>query len=195
MDDVEKIIRIGVPNTTMPAWGQFLSAEQIKDLARYLIVFSDKFMQSWKEDKPPGQLELSSVPDNLSSLVSQGKKLYDQGGCWNCHGHSGVGDGPSAASMADDWSNPIVPTDLTYQWTFKNGHEPQDIYRTLSGGLNGTPMPTYLDAFPNAQDRWALVAYVLSLSPAERKTLHLADFKVGVVAVSKRLDANGRVRK
>ncbi len=195
MEDVEKIIRVGVPNTTMPAWGQFLTSEQIKNLARYLIVFSERFLQSWKEGKAPESLEIPPVPGNLSSLITEGKKLYDEGGCWNCHGHSGVGDGPSAAGMSDDWNNPIVPTDLTYKWTFKNGHEPQDIYRTISGGLNGTPMPTYIDAFPNAQDRWALVAYVLSLSPTERKVLHLADFKDGVVAVSKRLDENGRVRR
>ena len=195
IDDVEKIIRVGVPNTTMPAWGQFLTPEQIKDVARYLIVFSDNFKQSWKEGKTPDKLDIPSVPGDLSSLANQGKKLYDEGGCWNCHGHSGIGDGPSAASMTDDWGNTIVPTDLTYKWTFKNGHEPQDIFRTISGGLNGTPMPTYLDAFPNVQDRWALVSYVLSLSPAERKALHLADFKEGVVAVSRLLDANGRVRR
>lgn len=195
IEDVEKIIRVGVPNTTMPAWGQFLTTEQIKDLARYLIVFSERFLQSWKEGKAPELLESPPIPGNLPSLAAQGKKLYDVGGCWNCHGHSGVGDGPSAAGMTDDWNNPIVPTDLTYQWTFKNGHEPQDIYRTLSAGLNGTPMPTYLDAFPNAQDRWALVAYVQSLSPSERKALRLADFKEGVIAVSKRLDENGRVRR
>lgn len=195
IEDVEKIIRAGVPNTTMPAWGQFLTAEQIKDVARYLIVFSDRFLQSWKDGKKPEMLELPSAPGNLSSLVPQGKKLYDDGGCWNCHGTGGAGDGASAVGMTDDWNNPIAPTDLTYMWTFKNGHTPQDIYRTISGGLNGTPMPAYIDAFPNIQDRWALVAYVLSLSPTERRTLHLADFKEGVVAVSKRLDQNGRVRK
>ena len=38
-----------------------------------------------------------------------------------------------------------------------------DIFRTVSTGLNGTPMPSYRDAFPDA-DRWALSYYILSLS-------------------------------
>jgi cytochrome c oxidase cbb3-type subunit 2 len=38
-----------------------------------------------------------------------------------------------------------------------------DIYRTVSTGLSGTPMPSYSDSVPEA-DRWALAYYVLSLS-------------------------------
>ena len=46
----------------------------------------------------------------------------------------------------------------------------------MIGGLNGTPMPSYEDAIPDEADRWAMVAYTLSLSPPERPTLRLADF-------------------
>jgi cytochrome c oxidase cbb3-type subunit I/II len=38
-----------------------------------------------------------------------------------------------------------------------------DIYRTISTGLSGTPMPSFHDSFPDA-DRWALAYYILSLS-------------------------------
>jgi cytochrome c oxidase cbb3-type subunit 2 len=38
-----------------------------------------------------------------------------------------------------------------------------DIYRTITTGLSGTPMPAFKDAFPD-DDRWALAYYILSLS-------------------------------
>jgi hypothetical protein len=65
---------------------------------------------------------------------------------------------------------------VTYRWSFRNGAQPADVYRTLVGGLNGTPMPSYASAFASENDRWALVAYVLSLSPSVRPVLHQENF-------------------
>jgi cytochrome c oxidase cbb3-type subunit 2 len=56
----------------------------------------------------------------------------------------------------------MVPADLT-AGQFKSGPTVEDIYRTMTTGLSGTPMPSYRDAFPD-EDRWALAYYVLSLS-------------------------------
>ena len=78
--------------------------------------------------------------------------------------------------MTDEWHHPIRPANLSYKWLFKNGHRPEDVYRTIFAGLNGTPMRSYAGAMPDEADRWAIVAYVLSLSPASRPVLHLADF-------------------
>ena len=78
--------------------------------------------------------------------------------------------------MTDEWGNPIRPADLTYKWLFKNGHGPDDVYRTLFGGLNGTPMGSYVSEIADERDRWAIVAYVLSLSPGTRPVIHLGDF-------------------
>jgi cytochrome c oxidase cbb3-type subunit 2 len=38
-----------------------------------------------------------------------------------------------------------------------------DIFRTMTTGLSGTPMPSYRDSLPE-EDRWALAYYVLALS-------------------------------
>jgi cytochrome c oxidase cbb3-type subunit 2 len=192
VQDVERIIRVGVPSTTMPAWGQFLSRDQIHDLAIYLIVFSEKFTDAWKSGSKPDSLTVPVVPADLMNLTSEGKKIYQTFQCASCHGEGGKGDGPSAPDLRDEWDNPIKPTDLTYKWQFKNGHSPVDIFRTFNGGLNGTPMPSYLDSFESEHDRWALVAYVLSLSPEKRPILPLARFKE---KISRVLDANGIVRE
>jgi mono/diheme cytochrome c family protein len=192
IEDLEHIIRAGVPNTTMPAWGQFFTKEQIHDVARYLIIFSERFAEAWKQPAKPDMLPLTKPPENLSALSSQGKKLYEFGQCAKCHGDAGKGDGPSAAELRDVWENPIEPTDLTYRWLFKNGHTPADVYRTFNGALDGTPMPSYLDAFEKEEDRWSLVAYILSLSPKPRPALRLGEFKQKMSSV---IDKNGIVRK
>jgi len=191
VEDIEHTISVGVANTTMPAWAQFLSKDQIHDLAIYLITFSERFTDALKAKAKPDMLSIPPVPSDLMGYVSSGKKIYTKFQCADCHGEGGKGDGKSATGMTDDWTNPITPTDLTYKWVFKNGHTPEDIYRTFNGGLNGTPMPSYLDSFVKDDDRWALVAYVLSLSPDNRPILPLAQFKQ---KISKVLDANGFVR-
>lgn len=192
VEDIERIIRVGVANTTMPAWGQFLTDQQIHDVARYIITFSEEFTEAWKEAEKPEMLPVSTVPSTLPTFVARGKDLYQLAKCWECHGERGRGDGPKAEQLQDDWKNPIEATDLTYKWLFKSGHAPADIYRTIFGGLNGTPMPSYLDTFENGEDRWALVAYILSLSPEGRSVLHLAQFKEKFSSV---IDENGLVRK
>ncbi|HTY00719.1 MAG TPA: cytochrome c, partial [Bacteroidota bacterium] len=193
IEDVEHVIARGVPGTTMPAWSQFLTGEQIADVARYLVIFSDQFSQAWKEKKSPERLSTPALPPQFAAQARRGAELYATAQCAACHGAGGLGDGPSASGLTDAWDHPINPTNLTYKWQFKNGFAPADVYRTIFGGLNGTPMPSYLSAFGDSTDQWALVSYVLSLSPASRPALHLADYHQGVAAVGKRLDKDGRV--
>jgi cytochrome c oxidase cbb3-type subunit 2 len=71
-------------------------------------------------------------------------------------------DDGQAPGLKDDWGFPIVPANLT-RGLFKSGPGVSDIFRTITTGLSGTPMPSYSDAFPEA-DRWALAYYILSLS-------------------------------
>jgi cytochrome c oxidase cbb3-type subunit 2 len=127
-------------------------------------------------------------PADLATLTARGAEVYANNQCSKCHGTQGKGDGPSAATLHDDWDFPIRATDLSYPWSFKGGHRPEDIYRTIVTGLSGTPMPSYGDATPDIRDRWALVAFVLSLSPPTRPVLHLDSFPTRV-----RLGPDGRV--
>lgn len=191
-EDIERTIRQGVPNSTMPAWGQFLKPEDIHDVARYLVVFSEGFTDDWKESRQPIALEVPKPPADLASLSSRGAELYKSLGCVACHGDKGMGDGPSAPSLKDNWQQATTATDLTYKWLFKNGHEPADVYRSIIGGLAGSPMPSAEGAVPEERDRWALVSFILSLSPAERPALHLADFKRRLTEV---MDKRGIVKR
>ncbi len=191
-EDVERTIRVGVPNSTMPAWGQFLSPAEIRDVARYLVIFSEAFLEDWKDSKQPERLTVPEVPADLVALRGRGAELFKSLSCNSCHGDTGKGDGPSAPTLKDNWENRTTATDLTYKWLFKNGHTPADVYRTIIGGLAGTPMPAAEGALPELRDRWALVSFVLSLSPAERPVLRLADFKR---RLPEALDSKGIVRR
>jgi cytochrome c oxidase cbb3-type subunit 2 len=174
--DVARTVRVGVPGTSMPAWAQFLSASEIEDVSRYLVVFSSRFADAWRQGKPPQSLPVSASPANLEPLVPAGRALYAKMQCAACHGADGRGHGSAAAGLQDEWGEPIRTADLTYRWTFKNGNRPTDVYRSIYGGLNGTPMPAYGEMLADERDRWALVAAVLAMSPPTQPVLHLPDF-------------------
>jgi uncharacterized membrane protein len=76
---------------------------------------------------------------------------------------TGDGDGPRAGELTDDFDRPIRPSDFT-RGLFKTGAEPAGIYRTLVTGLDGTPMPSYADAY-GPEEVWAISYYVRSLGP------------------------------
>ncbi len=176
MEDLERTVRVGVPGTSMPAWGQLLTADQLHDVSRYLVVFSPTFIAAWRAHATPKPLGVSVVPANLPALALRGAELAKQLRCAQCHGEHARGDGPAAPTLHDDGSNLTKPTDLTYGWSFKNGHRPEDVYRTIVGGLNGTPMPSYAGAITRPEDRWAMVSWILSLSPKDRPRIDLANF-------------------
>ncbi len=176
IEDIERVVREGVPGTTMPAWGQFLDSQQIADVSRYLIAFSSDFVDERTHGRRPHPVIIPKAPRDLPGLATRGRDVYAQAQCALCHGDDGAGGGPSAATLEDSWGHPIAATDLTNKWVFRNGHEAEDIYRTFVTGLNGTPMPSYASALPDETDRWALVAYILSLSPQDRPALRLKNF-------------------
>ena len=70
--------------------------------------------------------------------------------------------------MIDVWEQPVKPADFT-QPHRKSGSTPEDLYRSLALGLDGTPMTGYQNLLP-PDTLWALVAHILSLSePATNK--------------------------
>ena len=211
IEDVERTIRRGVPGTTMPAWGQFLDDQQIGDVARYLVVFSPRFVRAWRAGARPQILPVTVAPPEVtalavhppgdvapcergaagrSSLACTGERLFVAHACRECHGDDRRGDGPSAQGLLDAWGHPVRPADLTYKWQFKQGDTPEEVYRAIFAGLDGSRMTAYASQISDEQDRWALVAYVLSLSPPERPVLHAREF---AAQRARRIGANGRV--
>jgi cytochrome c len=157
--DLVDIIRRGMPYTSMPAWPN-LADQEVSDLAYFLTTFSADFSNAENVPKP---MTFPSAPNSTNETIALGKKLYEDTGCVRCHGSLGRGDGPSASTLKDDWGYPIRAANLAQRWTFRGGASRADIFRTMTTGLNGTPMPSFADALAPEQ-RWAITDFIASLS-------------------------------
>ncbi|MDP1621822.1 MAG: cytochrome c [Bacteroidales bacterium] len=81
--------------------------------------------------------------------LATGKELWAKH-CKSCHGSKGLGDGPKAASLkteSGDFSSAA----------FQAGTDGEIFYRTNKGR---DEMPAYEKKIPDANDRWALVAFM-----------------------------------
>ncbi len=157
--DLVNIIRRGMPYTSMPAWPN-LSDQEVSDLAHFTKTFSPDFSIP---ENVPQPVPLPSAPAATNESIALGKKLYEDNGCLKCHGALGRGDGPSAPTLVDDLSHPIRAANLAQSWTFRGGSSREDIFKTMSTGFNGTPMPSFLEAL-TPEHRWAITDFIASLS-------------------------------
>jgi hypothetical protein len=64
--------------------------------------------------------------------------------------------------MLDDWGYPLNPRDFALG-LYKGGGKPEDLYTRVMTGLNGTPMTGFWKDAMTPEERWAIVAYVLSI--------------------------------
>jgi cytochrome c oxidase cbb3-type subunit I/II len=166
--DLLRTITRGVRGTAMPAWYELPLTDRLAVIQyiKYELAVdrSDATKPyAYFTEEPPGQpLYIGKPPAPSQETLARGKEVWQNAKCWECHGQTGKGDGEKAAGLKDDFGFPARPADLT-SGQFKSGPAVQDIFRTISTGLSGTPMPSFRDSEPE-QDRWALSYYILSLS-------------------------------
>ena len=165
--DLDKTIRDGIYGTFMPPWYP-IGEKSRRDVIAYIKTFSAR----WTTEKPLPAIVIPPEPPYNEASVKRGRAVYEKSNCAQCHGQDALGDGPSAHELKDDWGNPIVPYDLT-QGHIKCGDKGQDIYRVFITGLNGTPMPSFVDSI-SEPEAWDLVHYIQSLSPLYPKNLQTA---------------------
>lgn len=181
--DIVRSIRNGMPYTGMPAWPN-LSDSEVDNLVYYIKSFSDDFSGPYGT---PESITIPKPPRITDESIARGRDVYLENQCSDCHGDQGRGDGSSAPTLEDQWSKHIRPADLTKRWTFRGGSTREDIYRTFTTGLDGSPMPAYEIDPP--EDQWNLVNYVYSLSRDE------SDYATAIVSstVSGPIDVNAGV--
>jgi cytochrome c oxidase cbb3-type subunit I/II len=166
--DLMRVITRGIRGTGMPSWHMLTQTDRlavIQYIKYELAVDREDPAFPWAyfvEEEPMAPIWIGRAPEPSESLLERGSELWRSAECWECHGDDGLGDGPRADELEDDFGFPILPANLT-RGQFKSGPGPEDIYRTISTGLNGTPMPSYEDSL-DENDRWALAYYVLALS-------------------------------
>ncbi len=157
-EDIIRSIRKGNPGTSMPPWERF-SNDEVKALVDYLKKFSPETFET-----KAAPIKIGKPPASKDELVEQGKKIYETAKCWECHGKAGRGDGEKGwqEKFKDDWGDRIYPTGVTKPWELRNGSDVQDIFRTVTTGIEGTPMTSYGDTLSD-EKRWALAYYEKSL--------------------------------
>jgi len=157
-EDLEHLIRRGMPYTAMPDWPK-LSDDEVRDVAYHLKTFYADFANAAANVDP---IQIPKAPAWSKESAAEGRKVYEGNGCLGCHGNLGRGDGTSAPTLKDDWGHSIRAADLSMRWTFRGGPTREDIFTRFSTGVNGTPMPSYFDSI-KVEDRWKLVDYIVSL--------------------------------
>jgi len=156
-EDLLRTLEHGIPGS-MPSFRGLTAGE------RQLAVTAVKRFYPAFASAHPMPVSLPQPPTLDAAAVARGRQTYEAAGCASCHGERGHGDGPSAPQLKDETGLRIRPADLRYPARFKNGAQAIDVYRTLVTGLDGTPMPSYAEAFEDPGSLWDLVAYIGSLA-------------------------------
>jgi cytochrome c oxidase cbb3-type subunit I/II len=166
--DLFETIKRGVDTSAMPSWAPLTDHERA-DLVAYVKTFSKRF-QTEQADPP---VEIPAETPTTPISVQRGGELYQNLKCWECHGQTGRGDGPSAPTLVDSKGNRIPPYDFTSATRFKCGDSDRDLYRIFMTGLDGTPMPAYV-AWLKPEQAWDLVHYLRSLQPQSKFKIKLS---------------------
>jgi mono/diheme cytochrome c family protein len=153
-EDLWHSIRSGVPGTAMPGFSDLLTQDQQLALVAYVKTFSARFAN----EEPGLPFTIPQKPASGPGGIANGKDRYATLGCAGCHGDDARGVTGKG-------------TDLTASWSFKAGSDPEDIFRVLSVGVEGTTMPAYADKLTEGE-RWELVFFIKSIArvPAWRQT-------------------------
>lgn len=166
--DLIRTISHGIHGTAMPPFYNLPEKDKIAVVQYLKYALSversepDYPYEYFVEEELEPPIFIGNVPKPSKVYVETGERVWQDAKCWECHGDYGRGDGEKAAGLEDDFGFAIPPADLT-AGQFKSGPDVSDIFRTITTGLNGTPMPSYGDSFSD-EDRWALAYFVASLS-------------------------------
>jgi cytochrome c oxidase cbb3-type subunit I/II len=156
-NDLYDTISRGIHASGMPSWKPLTRQDRV-DLVAYVKSFSSRFT----EEKPVTPVQIPAEPPSSAESVKRGSDLFQSMNCWQCHGKEGRGNGPSAASLTDSRGYPISPFDLTSGTLVKCGDSDIAIFRDLTTGLDGSPMPSFTDAM-NASQIWDVVHFIATL--------------------------------
>lgn len=170
-------VKNGLPGSAMPPWGEVLSDDEITSVVQFVkSLVQDRDFEDEDEEVAPQDFGKNpwgtTGPYHLGvpqADIDAGKEVFLKNKCFECHGGEGRGDGNP--TMKDDWGFPIFAADWQQCWNFRgsrrNHYDPFNVVRTISTGLNGTPMPNFKDKI-TIEDRWKLAAFVNSLCPRKK---------------------------
>jgi len=167
-EDLFNTIGRGLLDSVMPPWRP-LTDQDRADLVAYVKHFSSRFVS----EKPGAPIQIPPEPEMTAERIKSGQATFKRVECWKCHGVEGRGNGPSAETLTDDQNRPIKPFNFHDTDRFKCGSTDQDLYKIFMTGLDGTPMPSYMESL-KPEDAWDLVFYLRTLQPMHSKAKDIA---------------------
>lgn len=187
LKDFERVIRLGIPGTSMPAFDD-LSNDQRKQLAQQVQQFHrdgihERLLAELRREgeepnesdlrqmvaavTTPGQVaEIPGIDPANAQSIEKGRAHYFKFGCRQCHGTQGTG--VRNLPLLDEEGRPTLPRDLVHD-PMKGGLDPESLYRRIRLGMPGTPHPA--SPMLSAAEYIALVHFCLSLSENPKKSL------------------------
>jgi mono/diheme cytochrome c family protein len=146
--DGEIYWKIAQGHRPMPSFKLAYPEQDLWNAVIYIRTFAPSASSANDAEKwlAPAKASAKKNPiDSSAESVLAGKKIYEKE-CFFCHGKSGVGDGPKAASLSR------VPGNLSTA-EFKNQTDGEIYWKILQGHK---PMPSFKLAYPE-QDLWNVV--------------------------------------
>ncbi len=127
----------------------------------------------------------TKMPPITEESIAAGAEIFQKRECFKCHGRDGRGGLAGGIEVGNDaWGNKDPAADLT-SGMLHGGQSPLDIYRRISSGINGTPMPAFKESFAQSPDDiWHLTHYVLSLADQRRRGVQFPPGKATVKAAA-----------
>lgn len=177
-ENLFRTISRGLPGTAMQAFDNDIIKNGLTEEERWQVIY---FIQTFAQEFSNPDLDpykkvvkpSAKIPYSTDS-VEKGKAIFEKTKCWECHGKGGKGDGVKE-KRKDDWGFPIRIRNVTQPWKIKGGAEPDDIFMRFTTGVNGTPMPSFVDSL-NEEQRWHLANFIKSLqqTPTEHIVMKAA---------------------
>lgn len=174
-EDLFRTVSRGLPGTGMQAFDNDTIKNGLTEEERWQVIyfiqtfapeFSDPELDPYKKVVKPSSKQ---IPFSSES-VEKGKAIFEKTKCWECHGKGGKGEGVKE-TRTDDWGFPIRIRNVTQPWKIKGGTEPEHIFMRFTTGINGTPMPSFIDSL-SEEERWHLANFIKSLqNPPSTETV------------------------
>ena len=165
--DLFETVTNGLPGSAMPPWSHVLTDKERMQVVQFVKtkLVTDRDFQD--PDEEFNAITMGKQVASSKESIEKGRTVFMKTGkCVECHGNEGRGDGN--ATQNDEWGFPILPADLQKCWNFRGNradpYNPANVFREVSTGLNGTPMPSFVDTLTE-EDRWHVANFVISLCP------------------------------
>ncbi len=178
-NDIERSISYGLKGTSMPAYKDLLTSQEIKNLSKYVKGLSNN---------KNGTLSVPvQVPSSFKDAnVGNGKNLYSKMGCIQCHGKKldGLEDRLAIINTGRNLpgrSDRVPARDLTDYRNYRRGSSMVDLYTSIYTGLNGTLMTGYGSVL-SKQEIIDVAAYLTHTFQEAEKTRWLSPDKENRVA-------------